>query len=120
MAVQVRLTDNTSQLMTQLQGNVKKALTAMGTEAVKLTVSQMQGGYGKPIWQTGDLQRDVSYEVNRSGENTVDVGNTLEYAKYVHEGTYKMQARHYFRDALNNGAARLQAVAEQYLRENIG
>lgn len=119
MAVQVRLSDNTSRLQSQMNENVKKALTAMGIEGVKMTVAQMQGGYGKPIWQTGDLQRDVDYEVDRNGENTVDVGNTLEYAKYVHEGTYKMQARHYLRDALNNGAERLKTVCAQMLRANI-
>ena len=119
MAVQVRITDNSDRVRSQMRGNVKKALTAMGVEAVHLIVNKMQAGYGKPIRQTGDLMRDVSYEVDRSGENTVDVGNTLEYGKYVHDGTYKMRGRPYIRDALNEGGTALLNVAANALRDGF-
>ena len=119
MGVQVRLNDNSDRVRAQMAGNIKKALTAMGDEAVHLILNKMKAGYGKPIWQTGDLMRDVSYEVDRSGENTVDVGNTLEYAPFVHEGTQRMRGRPYIRDALNEGGTALQNVAANALRDGF-
>ena len=65
----------------------------MGTKGVGLTFDQMQSGYGRPIRQTGTLMGDVSYEVERSGKNTVDIGNTKEYDPFVHEDTCKMAGR---------------------------
>ena len=120
MAVQVKLTDNSDKVITQITGNVERALDAMGTKAVNLILWQMRQGYGKPIRQTGDLQRDVNYEVNADAQ-TVTVGNSLEYAPYVHDGTYKMQARPYIQDALTgeNHANQLQKVAEAYLKQGF-
>ena len=118
MPIQVVLTDNSAAIKTQLDGNRKAALEAMGIKAVNLILSQMESGYGKPIRRKGDLMRDVQHEVERSGEGTVDVGNTLTYAPYVHEGTVRMKARHYIRDALISGTATqsLKTVAEAALK----
>lgn len=119
----VRMTDNSQQVLDQMRQNVKAALTAMGETGVELVVENMQHGYGRPIWQTGDLQRDVSYEVEASGPNTVDVGSSLDYAPHVHDGTYKMKGRPYIRDALASGnTANVQAlreVAAEYLKQGF-
>lgn len=117
----VVLKDYSIKVKAQMAGNVTMALTAMGIKAVNLILHQMQRGYGKPIRKTGDLQRDVSYDVGRSGDNTVDVGNTLEYGPYVHEGTYKMKGRPYIKDALTGETAKqqLQKVAEAYLKQGF-
>ena len=120
MAVQVKLTDNSDKVITQITGNVERALNAMGIKAVNLILYQMRQGYGKPIRQTGDLQRDVSYEVN-GRDRTVTVGNSLEYAPYVHDGTYKMEGRPYIKDALTGEGhtKQLQQVAAAYLKEGF-
>lgn len=98
MSARVRFNDNSDAVLSAVHANVLRALTAMGTEAVGQIVRQMQTGYGRPIWQTGNLQRDVSCEVERSSENTVDVGSSLEYALFVHEGTSRMGKRPYILD----------------------
>lgn len=118
MPVKVTLIDNSDKVLTQLEGNKEAALNAMGIKAVNLILQQMRQGYGKPIRQTGDLQRDVSYEVNNSVPDTVDVGNTLKYGPYVHDGTSKMAARPYIRDALTgeDHKKQLQKVAEAALK----
>lgn len=118
MPVKVVLKDNSDQVLAQLEGNKKAALNAMGIKSVNLILRQMRQGYGKPIRQTGDLMRDVSYEVENSGKSTVDVGNTLKYGPYVHEGTYKMAARPYIRDALTGEGHKkqLQDVAAAALK----
>lgn len=118
--VYVNFQDNSTTVKTQMTGNVKAALNAMGVKAVGLIVSNMQRGYGKPIWQTGDLQRDVRSEVNESAE-VVQVGNTLEYGVFVHEGTSRMRGRAYIKDALMDSAnqAALKQVAEQELKKGF-
>lgn len=117
MAVQYR--DNSQQVRSQLKRNVRKLMTAWGQEGVGLTVEQMESGYGKPIRDTGNLMRDVSYAVENSGPQSVDVGNTLDYGKYVHDGTSKMAGRPYLRDGLLGGKKRLQAIAEEILPEGF-
>lgn len=82
----VKVTDNSGQVKQQMRQNVKAALTAMGITGVGLVNRQMQSGYGKPIRDTGDLMRDVSFEVEASGPDSVDIGNSLNYATPVHEG----------------------------------
>lgn len=107
----------------------------MGIKAVNLILYRMRQGYGKPIRQTGDLQRDVMYEVN-DGNDSVEIGNTLEYAPFVHDGhaghaVYikdvgwrvlpggHTPGRPYIRDALtgNDAAEKLRKVAEAYFAE---
>lgn len=108
------------QVKEQLAGNVLRALLALGTEAVGMIVRNMQKGYGKPIRKTGNLMGDVHYAVHEESKS-VDVGNSLEYAVHVHEGTSRMKGRAYIRDALNNEKNRekLQKIAAAYLKEGF-
>lgn len=72
------VTDNSRAVIQQEKQNIKAALNAMGIKAVNLILWQMRQGFGRPIRKTGDLQRDVKYEVNK-GAKTVTVDNSLEY-----------------------------------------
>lgn len=118
MAVNVKFSDNSRSVLRQMDGNVEAALEAMGVAATGMIVRQMQGGYGKPIRQTGDLQRDVQHEADVSG-GLVRVGNTLYYAPYVHEGTYKMKGRAYISDALSGKSKELGQVAASELKKGF-
>jgi HK97 gp10 family phage protein len=109
-------TDNSGKVKDQVANNVKAALAAMGIEAVGLINRQMQSGYGAPIRQTGDLMRDVSSEVEG---DRVNVGNSLEYAPFVHEGTSKLSGRPYIKDAIMDGKDRLKQVAENELKKGF-
>ena len=133
MAFRIQLNDHSEAVLEQMDANVERALTAMGIKAVGLIVRQMESGYTTPhknrthgttsdggthtaIRETGDLMRDVSYEVGNSGAGTVDVGNSLEYGVFIHEGTSRLESRPYIRDAMTNGAEELQRVASAYLK----
>lgn len=120
MATQVKLKDNSKIILKTMDGNVEAALSAMGTKAVNLILWQMRQGYGKPIRITGDLQRDVQYEVD-TGAQVVRVGNTLNYAKHVHDGTSRMNGRPYITDGLTGEghAKQLKAVAESALQKGF-
>lgn len=111
MSHNIRMTDNSGAVLRQLERNKRNALTAMGMEAVSIIQDGMDTLYGRPIWDTGDLHRSITYDVGRSGDDTVDVGTDIEYAPYVHEGTYKMPARPFIPDSLNTPLSR-QALAE--------
>ena len=116
----VKFKDNTNQVISQLNANVSRAAQAVGTEAVGMTVSKMQSGYGKPIRQTGNLMRDVNFKVEEDGKKTVIfVGNSLFYAPHVHEGTSRMHGRPYLKDALQGGWNRLQEIWKTYLKEGF-
>lgn len=107
--------DHSKEIMARLNEQAYGYLVAMGTEAVKCINQQMESGYNKPIWQTGDLMRDVSYVVHNETAS-VDVGNTLEYAPFVHDGTSKMAGRPYIRDAIMNNKERLKQVGMDYFK----
>lgn len=109
--------DHSADVKARMDANADKALTAMGIKAVNLILWQMRQGFGKPIRQTGNLQRDVQYEVDE-GARCVYVGNTLHYAPYVHDGTRKMAARPYITNALTGEQHKedLKKVAEAYLQ----
>lgn len=115
----VEFIDNTQEVLAQLNANKSAALQAIGIKAVGLIVEQMQNGYGKPIRRTGDLMRDVMYAAENSGKDTVDVGNSLEYAPHVHEGTSRMVGRPYIVDAITKGADALKRVAAAYLKKGM-
>ena len=135
MAIEITIKANFDEVSQMVEERKKAALTAMGIKAVNLVLYRMRRGYGKSIHKTGALQRDVTYEVNES-DDSVEIGNTLEYAPYVHDGHYghavffddigefrvvpggHTPGRPYIRDALTGDAAakKLQEVAEAYLR----
>lgn len=117
--MQFRIKDNAQEVLRQMRHNVRDLMTAWGQEGVGLTVEQMESGYGKPIRDTGNLMRDVSFAVENSGPDSVDVGNTLEYAPYVHDGTYKMAGRPYLKDGLLGGRNRLLKIAEEILPQGM-
>lgn len=117
--MKVDVISHAPQVLAQLDSNVRKLMTAWGQEGVGLTVEQMESGYGKPIRKTGTLMRDVSFAVENSGPDSVDVGNTVNYAPYVHDGTSRMAGRPYLRDGLLGGKERFQAIAEDILPEGF-
>lgn len=94
----------------------KKHFTILGIRLRNVFYRPSDGGTHTAIRETGDLMRDVFYEVGHSGAGTVDVGNSLEYGVFVHEGTSRLESRPYIRDALTNGAENLQQVASAYLK----
>jgi hypothetical protein len=134
VATQIKFVDNSGQVKLQMTGNTQRALMAIGIRSVALIGKQMQSGYTDPhptrdsqgretggthtdIRFTGDLMRDVNFDVEASAPDTVDVGNSLFYAPFVHEGTYKLRSRPYIKDAIQQGKAELQRVAEIALSE---
>lgn len=106
------LDSNVGEFLARLRSALEKASTATGHVAVELVTDQMLIGYDRPIWKTGDLVRSITAHVSEeNGEIVIDVGSNMEYAPYVHEGTYKTPGRPFLRDAL------LSSLGQQALKE---
>ena len=112
----VKFTDNSAQIKAQMAQNKKRALTAMGLVGVEAVLEYMQNEYYKDIHLTGDLKRDVNHHVN---EDSVTIGNSLEYAKWVHNGTAQMRARPYIKDAISDNIEMLEEVAAEHLKKGF-
>lgn len=128
-----RFVDHSPDIKRQMSTNIVAALTAMGIEAVRLIIEKMRSGYtiphptydesGKPtggshtdIRHLGSLMRDVSFEVE--GDHVI-VGNSLEYAVFIHEGTRNLTGRPYIKDAIMQGMDHLQQVAAEQLKHGF-
>lgn len=112
MSVEFR--DNSAAVLAAMEAAKKKALTAIGQAAVEVVTDYMQSRYGAPIRQTGDLMRDVNARPSQMPD-AVDIGNSLEYAPWVHNGTRKMAARPYLRDAIMDNADIWREIAEEHI-----
>lgn len=114
----VKLENNKKAVMDQLNRNKEKALTVMGEAAVEITTDYMEQKYYHPIHMTGDLIRDASHRPN-AGQNEVQVGNSLEYAPWVHNGTRRMRARPYLKDAILENKKIYEEVAAEALSDGF-
>ena len=54
---------------------------------------------------------------NGKGEHAVYIGSNVEYAIYVHEGTSKMSANRFLKNAVMNHRDEYKAIAEQELKK---
>ena len=113
----VHFKDNSREVFDTYNKNKAAALDAMGIKAVGLIVDNMQRGYGKPIRRKGDLMRDVCFEP--ISDDALNVGNTLKYSLFVHEGTRKIKGRAYIKDALLSGFSALKKAVTPTLNKGF-
>ena len=73
------------------------------------------GGFHTEIYDTGALFRDLRAEVK---EDSFHIGNTLHYATYVHNGTYKLAGRAYITDGVTQ-VAELEEVAAAEIQKGM-
>lgn len=123
MAVEFK--DNSKAVKAAMKQAKKKALTAIGQAAVEVTVDYMQntsrygaGSKGAGIYDTGDLQRDVNFRV-RLADEMVDIGNSLDYAISVHNGTAKRAGKPYLFDAGTENGDIWREVSEEYISDEM-
>lgn len=63
---------------------------------------------------TGTLRNSISHA---PGKDYVDVGTNVEYGIYVHDGTRKMDANRFLRNALDRNAEQLREKLKQALSD---
>ena len=116
MGIEIR--DNRAAARAAMERAIQTALTAIGLAAVEVTTDYMQTRYGAPIRQTGDLMRDLNQQPSQTPK-AVDVGNSLEYAEWVHNGTRRMAARPYLKDALTENTDIWKEIAAEHIGEEM-
>lgn len=94
--------DHTNILLSKIAANAKAAMEAAGEVGVEAVQEQILYGYERPPVDTGRLFDSIEAKAVTASQNlvTVSVGTQVPYGGYVHDGTYKMAARPYVRDAM--------------------
>lgn len=106
-----------TEVLRRVRGNLKQAAVDVGDIARDAVQSQMLWGYhdvhGNPphteIVDTGALFDSIEGSVNAINANVYQtvVGTSIPYAKYVHDGTYKLKGRPFIADGINNSKAEI-------------
>lgn len=119
MALDVTFQSNANAIIARARGNNSKAARRASQQAVEAVQWQILYGYhdvhGLPdnphteIVETGRLFDSIQGEVKRSGQNVigVSVGTNVPYARYVHDGTYKLVGRPFLADAIRLNMSQL-------------
>lgn len=109
----VKIVDNSSIFKTAKDEAVARALEAIGIQAEGNAKLELENSPRRI--DTGNLRNSISYSVDTS-EEAVYIGTNVEYAPYVHDGTMKMEANRFLKNAAERNAAEYAAIAQQYLK----
>lgn len=104
--------DHSDEVMDRLDYLLKQSLTAIGLvmEAnAKKEITSMKAV------DTGNLRNSINSQVN--GSDSVTIGTSVEYGKYVEYGARGTEARPYLRNTLNNYISQYQSILDKYLQE---
>ena len=107
--------DNSDEVKRQKDIAVRTAREAMGLRCARHAIMNISGADGHPKRiDTGRLRNSINYQVAQ-GEEAVYVGTNVEYAKYVHDGTRKMDPNRFLRDAAKDYTKEYQDIAKMFL-----
>ena len=122
------LKDNSAVVLGAMQTAQKAAANEMAKAAADFVQENMLYGYHDPhgpdghteIVDTGKLFDSIKGIVRKVSQNAFDVtvGTEVEYAIYVHEGTRKLKARRFIRDAMAKNSGEFKRIALKYLKGN--
>ena len=90
---------------------VERALTAVGEGLVGASHDEIESDPRRV--DTGTLRDSVVKEVDG---DTVQVGTAIPYSIYVHEGTRRMTANRFIRNAFMNNLDNIKNMLEMYLK----
>ena len=110
MSEQIRIVAHISEAIRDKDLAVEQALTACGLGLVHESHNEIESDPRRV--DTGNLRGSVTSEVEG---NTLTVGTGVEYAIYVHEGTRKMAANRFIRNAFMNNLDNIRNQIEMYL-----
>lgn len=106
----MRIIDNTAEAIRDKDRAVEGALTAVGLFLEGQAKLELESDPRRV--DTGNLRNSVTNVVE---DKAVHVGTNVEYGIYVHEGTRKMAANRFLRNALQNNIDQIR----QYLQDAL-
>jgi hypothetical protein len=109
--------------------NTRQAAQKVGDIAVESVQMKMLYGYndshGDPphseIVDTGRLFDSIEADVKQASQNlvSVSVGTGVLYAKYVHDGTYKLKGRPFLQDGLQDAMGAIEKALSENWRNGF-
>lgn len=135
-SVSYEVIDNTDDAMHEMQIKMDRALEAIGQQAeghAKVYIESMPRRV-----DTGRLRNSITHTYShkagfehtykdKNGKSysqdigagdsvrTVFIGTNVEYAVYVHDGTYKMPPNRFLKNAIQNHEQEYKEIAKKYL-----
>lgn len=110
MSESVTVKDNTEEFEEALQNSIERGLEAIGASAETHAKTNVRDF---PRVDTGRLMNSISHATTNKAAY---IGTNVEYALYVEEGTRKMAAAHYLRNAATQNTAEYKQLLEDSLR----
>ena len=117
--------DHSDMVFRQLHSNAQASVEQLVEALPEAVQKQILYGYNTPhgpdghteIVDTGRLFDSIAAEVQRASQNvyTVNVGTNVPYAKYVHNGTYKLESRPFITDGVLGAQDTIRDIFEDNL-----
>lgn len=107
----IRIVAHIDEALRDKEAAVERALTAVGEGLVSAAHDEIQADPRRV--DTGTLMGSIDKEVE---ENVVQVGTAIPYSIYVHEGTSRMEANRFIRNAFMNNLDNIRNMLEMYLK----
>ena len=125
----VTFKDYSTEVLRRVRGNLRQAAAGVGDIARDAVQMKMLYGYndlhGDPphteIVDTGRLFDSIQGDVNVVNANVYQtvVGTDVPYAKYVHDGTYKLKGRPFITDGINDSREEIKEAIRENLRNGF-
>lgn len=109
----VKITDNTQAFKDAMTDAVGRALEAIGIQAEGYAKLELENSPRRI--DTGNLRNSITH-VARTDEDAVYIGTNVEYGIYVHEGTVKMTANRFLKNAVEKNASEYVQIAQSYMK----
>lgn len=114
--MRTRTVNNSSLVRSMFEQKVRTTLYALGLAIVEVVITYMENNYGRRIYDTGNLIRSITFEVDADAKK-VAIGTNVDYALYVHNGTARMNARPFLTDAIMENQSAWLQIVRQHLGE---
>ena len=107
----IRIVAHIDEALRDKEAAVERALTAVGEGLISAAHDEIQADPRRV--DTGNLMGSIDKKVDG---NTVIVGTGVDYSIYVHEGTSRMTANRFIRNAFMNNLDNIKNMLEMYLK----
>lgn len=102
--------------------NLGAAADELREKMIEWIREQMIYGYSKEVYDTGWTFDHIDANVKRDSQNTYTVAGGVkdtDYAVFVHNGTRKMKARPFIRDALQGNINNIRDIVESHAKDGM-
>lgn len=113
MANDVKITDNSKQVIEAKDVAVLRVLEAIGLFLEGEAKEELENDPRRI--DTGRLRNSISHKTIQS-EEAVYIGTNVEYAPYVHYGTRKMKPNRFLINAVQRNAAQIKNYVKKELK----